>query len=281
MSMPDDAMPGQMAEDDNVKSGGPRSVIRVMDILDQLARAPTQLSLSYISEALDLPKTSTFNLLKALDKGGFISQEAGGYRLGPEAFRLASAISSQQSLPSLLRPVVENVARQCGETIILGVLADSGIEARYADVIESRSPLRFSVQIGDHRPLHCSTTGKLFLAHFAEKRFRAYLADVKRDAFTPRTITKKSDLITEISSIRKNLIAENIDGMVEGITSYGVPAYDHSGVMRAALVISGPDLRMRPKAREIKELLRSAGQEMSRLLNSPEQYPPAKVVELD
>jgi DNA-binding IclR family transcriptional regulator len=279
--MPDDAMLGQVADHDSGKSGGPRSVIRVMDILDQLARAPTPFSLSYISEALDLPKTSTFNLLKALEKGGYVSQEAGGYRLGPEAFRLASAISSQQSLPSLLRPVLENVARQCGETILLGELADSGIEARYADVIESRSPLRFTVQIGDLRPLHCSTTGKLFLAHFAEKSFRAYLSEIKREQYTPRTITKKSDLITEIASIRKKRVAENIDGMVEGITSYGVPAYDHDGVMRAALVISGPDVRMGPKASEIKELLLGAGREMSRLLNGSEQYPPSKIAELD
>lgn len=274
-------MPGRMVDDDNGKGGGPRSVIRVMDILDQLASAPTSLSLSFISDALDLPKTSTFNLLKALEKGGYVVQETGGYRLGAESFRLASAIASQQSLPALLRPVLESVARRCSETILLGVLADSGIEARYADVIESRSPLRFTVQVGDLRPLHCSTTGKLLLAHFSERRFRAYLAEVKREQYTPRTITRKAELVAEIAAVRKNVIAENIDGMVEGITSYGVPVYDHGGAMRAALVISGPDVRMGPKAADIRALLLEAGREMSRLLNSPGPYPPKTISELD
>lgn len=191
-----------------------------MDILDQLARAPTNVSLSYISDALGLPKTSTFNLLRALEKGGYIVQGAGGYKLGPEAFRLASAISTQQSLPGLLRPVLENVARQCGETIILGVIADNGVEARYADVIESRSPLRFTVQVGDLRPLHSSTTGKLFLAHFSKRRLGEYLSGIKLEKYTPRTITRKADLLAELAAIRKNVIADNIDGMVEGITSF-------------------------------------------------------------
>ncbi|MBN9259009.1 MULTISPECIES: IclR family transcriptional regulator [unclassified Mesorhizobium] len=274
-------MPRHGTDDESLKNGGPRSVTRVMDILDQLARVPTNLSLSYISDALELPKTSTFNLLKALEKGGYIVQEVGGYKLGPEAFRLASAISTQQSLPALLRPLLERVARQCGETIILGVLGESGIEARYADVIESRSPLRFSVQVGDTRPLHSSTTGKIFLAHFSRRRLQEYLTSVPREQYTPRTITKKAALVAEVDAIRKNLVAENIDGMVEGITSYGAPVYDHAGVARAALVISGPDMRMTPREQEIRDLLLQSAREMSRLLNCTEHYPPHHVAELD
>ncbi len=273
-----------MSLDDDEKAekpGGPRSAVRVMDILYELSRAPGRVSLAALSEGLDLPKTSVFSLLKALDKGGYVTQAPGGYELGPEAFKLGAAIAQHRVFPAFLRPTLQAVARRSGETVILGVLDDAGTGAVYVDVIESASPLRYSVKVGEVRPLYATTTGKIFLAHFSEKRLVDYLGAVKRVQFTPRTLTRKSDLLADIAEIRRTGFASNIDGMVEGTTSFGTAVYENRGRLVAALVVSGPQSRMQPRAGEIRKLAFEASAEMSRLLNFDGDYPPAIRQELE
>jgi len=272
-------MAGQ-SEDKASASGGPRSAIRVMDILNKLAHAPGGVPLARIYSALELPKTSTYSLLKALEHGGFIAQVDGSYRLGPEAFRLGAAIAQRRRFPEFVRPVIEKLARQSGETILLGVLDESGEEIKYVDVIESAQPLRFIVRVGDKRPLYSSTTGKILLAYFGEERLRAYLDSVERIAFTPRTLTDEAALRKEVAGIRAQVWAENIDGTTVGITSYGAPVFEDDRRLIAAVVIAGPEARMAPRADEMKSLALDAAGEMSRLLNCSESYPPAEVEEI-
>lgn len=262
------------------KNGGPLSAVRVMDILYEISQSPNSFSLSYLSDRLSLPKTSVFSLLKALDRGGYIEAVQGGYRLGSEAFKLGAAITQNRVFPNCVRPAFEAVAQDSGETVILGVLDDTGMEAIYVDVIESSQPLRFAVRIGDTKPLYSSTTGKIFLAHFSKNRLKDYLANIKPVQFTPRTLTNKASLLADLKSIRETGIADNIDGMVEGITSFGAPIYTNGNRLTAAIVISGPQTRMMPRVDKMKAIAQNAGREMSRLLNSPGSYPPEQIEEL-
>lgn len=268
-------------EDRSEKPGGPRSAVRVMDILYELANASGRISLAELSDVLKLPKTSVFSLLRALDKGGYIVQAPGGYELGPEAFKLGAAVMQHRVFPTFLHPTLEAVARQSGETVILGALDETGTGAEYIDVIESASPLRYSVRVGEVRPLYSTTTGKIFLAHFSERRLADYLGKTKREQFTPRTLTRKADLLADLADIRATGIASNIDGMVEGTTSFGAAVYENDRKLVAALVISGPQSRMMSRAPQLKEMAIEASREMSRLLNCVGPYPPSTPIVLD
>lgn len=261
-------------------SGGPRSAIRVMDILRELAHAPNGLPLTRIYSSLELPKTSTYSLLKALEHGGFIAQIDGGYRLGPEAFRLGAAIAQQRRFPEFVRPVIENLARETGETILLGVLDENGQEIKYVDVVESPQPLRFILKVGDRRPLYSSTTGKILLAYFDDERLRNYLDSVERVQFTKRTLTGEEELLADIARIRSQGWAENVDGTTEGITSYGAPVFEDDRRLIAVIVVAGPGARMSARARNLRALVVKAGEDMSRLLNCIQPYPPQDVEEI-
>lgn len=271
------------AEEKPDKANGPRAAVRVMDILYELAMTSGRGSLAELSDSLQLPKTSVFSLLRALHRGGYIVQRQGGYELGPEAFKLGVAIAQHRVFPAFLRPTLEELARKTGETIILGVLDQKGLGAEYVDVIESASPLRYSVKVGEIRPLYATTTGKIYLAHFAQARLNDYLARVKREQFTPRTLTDKAALLADLEAIRASGVATNIDGMVEGTTSFGAPIYENNARLAGAVVVSGPQSRMQQKTEAIKALVLEAAAEMSRLLNSSGPYPPVNrpTLELD
>jgi len=256
---------------------GPRSATRVMDILVELAKEPAGLPLARICGALKLPKTSTYSLLKALEHGEYVSQAGGKYVLGPESFRMAAAISQQRRFPELIRPIVENLARESGETVLVGVMDDNGVEIRYVDVCVSRSALRFIVGVGDKRPLYSSTTGKILLAYFARPRLEDYLANVKRVPFTSKTLVKRADILAEINLIRDQIWASNIDGTTEGITSYGAPIFENDRFVVGAIVIAGPEKRMQANAEAMRNSVLEAAAEASRLLNCKLGYPPASI----
>lgn len=252
-----------------------------MDILLALSQAPESLSLAEICEAVALPKTSAHSLLKALEQSGYVRRDGHGYALGAESFRVAEAISRRRRFPELLKPVVENLAKASGETVLVAILDENGIEIRYVDVCVSQNALRFIVKIGDKRPLYSSTAGKIFLAHFSPDRLANYLASVKRIPFTEKTLVRKADLLEEIASIQKQAWASNFDGTTEGITSFGAPFYENDNCLLGALVVAGPAYRMATREAEMHRLVMDAGKEASRLLNCGPAYPPATVGNID
>jgi IclR family acetate operon transcriptional repressor len=264
-----------------MKSIGPRSALRVLDILNLLSQSDTPHTLTSISEHLSLPKTSALSLLRMLEKGNYTTLQHNRYELGPEAFHLALAISRNRSFPGMLHASLEQLANTCGETCFLGSLCDNGIEVEYLDVIESANPLRYIVKVGDVRPLHSSTVGKITLAHFSDARLKEYFQTVERKRYTSMTITGEKELRKQIGQIRSEGFAENISAMIDGLSSFGVPVYSSDNRLAGAVVMSGPAHRMDPRKDEFREMLRAAGQQMSRLLNSMDIYPPKNVHLID
>src|SRR5262245_24344661 len=171
-----------------------------MDILQALAAEPEGLTLAKISDRLKLPKTSVFSLLRALEGGGYVRGHNGHYTLGNQAFRLGASLGQAQPFPKSARPVLEWLARETEETILLGVRSEEGHEISYVDVIESEKPLRFAVRVGNRRPLYCTAAGKAMLA-FLPKAFQTkYLAQTKFVKFTYDT-SSKEELVGQFPEI--------------------------------------------------------------------------------
>src|SRR2546423_244536 len=88
-------MPQKKVSDDGSdaeRAFGPRSVLRVMDILQALSTEPEGLTLAKLSEQLQLPKTSVFSLLKALEGGHYARGHDGRYTLGDQALKPGASL---------------------------------------------------------------------------------------------------------------------------------------------------------------------------------------------
>src|SRR5690349_5912200 len=81
---------------------GPRAMGRVLRLFKLLARQQRSgMSLTDLSTALDVPKSTLLGTLKPLAADGFLLAEGALYRLGPAAFRLAGTILTAWSAPEL------------------------------------------------------------------------------------------------------------------------------------------------------------------------------------
>jgi DNA-binding IclR family transcriptional regulator len=250
----------------------PRSPLRVMGVIEALAGAPDGLSLTGLSRGLDLPKTSVFNLLRALERDSYVVNVQGSYRLGMAAIRLGAMISGGVPLRRKIGTMLPVIAARCGETALLAVPAEDRQEVLYVDIADGPEAIRFAAVVGTRRPLHCTAAGQITLA-FRDAAFTEhYLRTASRKAYTPHTITDEADLRRIIDAVRRSGVVETRDQMVMGVWGFGAPVFDAGRRLVAAMMIAAPADRGRQKRAGLVATVRSAGEEMSRILGLAGPY---------
>lgn len=237
-----------------------------MQILALLAEHAEGMTLAKMSEALALPKTSVFSLLRSLESGGYVASSAGRHEIGPEALRLSAAIQRNQRFPNCARPALERLAQATDETVVIGVLSDDRKEVVYVDVIETTNALRYSVQIGARRALYASAVGQTVLAYMDPAEQQRYIDTVTFSKYTRQTISSKRALIMTLQQVRREGICMSVGGMVEGVTGIAAPIFDCNGAIFGGIAASAPSERMLANRPMIEAALRTAGEEVSRIL---------------
>ncbi|HJQ59144.1 MAG TPA: IclR family transcriptional regulator [Vineibacter sp.] len=250
----------------------PRSPGRVMGVIEALALRPDGLSLASLSRSLRLPKTSLFNLLRALEHDSYVVNAQGAYRLGPAALRLGSMIGGGAPGWRRIGVLLPALAARCGETALLAVPTEDRQEVLYVDIADGPEAIRFAAVVGTRRPLYNTAAGRIVLAYSDDAFVQAYLSAPHRRAYTPRTTTSRQALRTAIEQVRGSGIAETHDQSVVGLWGFGAPVLDADRRLVAAVMIAAPAERARPKRAALVSSLRRAGEEMSRILGLSGAY---------
>lgn len=250
-----------------------RSPLRTAQVLYELACSPSAVSLADLSVRLNLPKTSLFRLMKTLESGDYVIAAPGGYKIGAETLKLGAAIVHNREFPNCALPVMQSVSDDCGETIILGTMADNRTEVVYAEVLQATNPLRFISKAGSTNPLYGSASGQILLAHMPEKELNAYLASVQLVRHAPGTIETVKALREKLADIRDTGVSESLEGLVEGVYSVAAPIIDMTGKVVAGLSISAPSSRALRQKSKLRKLALRGGQEISRILGYSGSYP--------
>ena len=258
------------------KAAGPRAVLRVLDVLMALASRPGGSSLAELAPRLGVPKTSLHRLLRTLENGGYLTVQGNNYKLGSAAFHLASVIGSAApatAFPACARPVLEWLAHESRDTVMLGVLIEDQQEILYIDIIDSEASVRFSVPVGDRRPLYAAASGKAVLAFLKPEAQQAYLDAADFRKFTPYT-TGRDELAAELSEFRRSAVAFDSNGREVGASGLASPIFDSKGKAFASVSVAGLTDRIIANREQLSSLVRSAGERISRLLGFSGAYPP-------
>ena len=259
----------RMRPDDDRRLSSPQSVARVLHILDALCESPDPLSLAELSRLLSTPKSSLAALLRGLVEEDFVLLTDGTYRLGPGAFGLGSAlIEARRRLqsPELIRAGMRRLAARTGETVLLGVRDAGAKTLTYVDVIESQNAVRFAVSIGDRRPLYCTSGGRILLSAGTDGELRAYLKQLKPQAFTAHTELDKRRIKDAVVAARDRGVAQTVDQTADGVTGTAAVLRDASAAVLGTLIVAAPNSRLQTRAAELAQLVRDEAEEISRTL---------------
>jgi len=248
------------------RRAGPQSVGRIFSILDSIAGRRAGATLSELAVIAGAPKTSLVGLLAGLTAENCLVRDGSGrYGLGPRIHSLAMQAMAGRELFMLARPILIRLVEATGETAVIGALAPDADLAMYLDKVESANPIRYAVTVGERRDLYCTAVGKALLAHFEPARLKQYLKSSPRERFTSTTITSTTDLIAELSRIRREGIARTNGERVRGASGLAAPIFGSDGTVVAALLIAGPSERMRANTKSNERFLKNAAAECTRL----------------
>lgn len=242
--------------------------LRLLELLDQLARQSKPMALPEVVALTGWPKPTVHRMLAQLEGGGWLVREPDGrrYAMAPRLLRLAESVLSNSTQQGVRHAVLRQLVSEVGESCNLTAL--SGAEVVYLDRVEAAFPLRLELRPGTRVPAHCSASGKLFLAWMAARQRRALLDGLVLTRYTAHTLTERKALESELDAIRRDGYSVDAEEFVEGLVCVAVPVFapGHRKV-RCALALQAPAARMTlAQARLQLPRLQLAAQALARTL---------------
>lgn len=249
------------------KASGIRAVERAAVILRAFSPDAPELSVSELSRAVSLHKSTVHRLLTTLERTGFVVQDPATkrYRLGLPLFELGSLVVNTMEARRVARPYLEEVHRACGETVHLGILEDG--EVIYIDKIESTRRVRMYSQIGRRAPSHCTALGKVLLAQLPDASLSEVVERRGLRRYTSKTITSPKELRDHCALIRQQGYALDAGEHEELIQCAAAPVYDHTGKGAAAVSVTSVAAAMdQHRIAEYVALVQQAARKISEAL---------------
>lgn len=235
-----------MSRESDVEIDSPqiRSVAKALSILDLLARNGREMSLSEISGEMGSAKSTVHGLLVTLKDFHYVEQESfgGKYRLGIRLFEMGNIVANSWDVRRIAAPHIERLVDELEETVHLAVLNEDRV--LYIDKRESRRSIRIVSQVGMRLPAHCSGVGKALLAYLPPAQLQRLVASQGLPSFTSNTITDLRRLEEELELIRERGYAVDNEEIMEGLRCVAAPIRNNSGVVCAAISVSGPVARL-------------------------------------
>jgi IclR family KDG regulon transcriptional repressor len=175
-------------------SGTVQSIERALSLLEALEDSRGEVGIAELSKRVGLHVSTAHRILATLVARGYARQnpETGRYALGAKALHLAESYLGQMDLRRVVRPVLERLSQETGETANLVILDRR--EALYLDKVESPQSLRIFSRIGHRAPLHCTAVGKVLLAYRSKAQVDALLGRGPLERLTRHTITSVSQI---------------------------------------------------------------------------------------
>ena len=101
--------------------------------------------------------------------------------------------------------------------------------------------------LGATQDLYVTATGKSILAHQTQDTLNHYMNGLEIISHTPNTVKSKGELLSLLEKIREDGFSCDDEEAEIGLTCYAVPILSATGTAIAAISISGPTSRMRPR----------------------------------
>lgn len=238
-------------------------------ILKLLGRSPNGLKAADLARDLKIPVTTTLRIMTTLCLEELARKVEGRFELGPVLIQLGNAALAGTEIRELASPLLLRLTEITDETSHLAIPCDD--RALIVAVQDSPHPLRAASRPGFLAELHCSSTGKTFLAYLHRARIAEIIAASPPTARTPLTLTKLNDIKKEADLTRKRGFSLDNEEFNPGVRCLAAPVFDSDGTVVAAIGITAATVRF-PKERipEMAAKVRAVASELSRLMGYTE-----------
>lgn len=219
-----------------------KSLYKAIKLLDYFNDKQPERGISELAELSGMLRSSVYNILSTFEVCGIVEKDSqtNKYRLGLKIMALSNILSQNDIFAEVIRPFMENLSEETGETVFFATPYGSKIIYREATFPHQSISVR-AIR-GVIAPMYCTSLGKAILSCMKKENTERVIAEGLKP-FTPYTIIDANDFRNEIDKIR--LTGYSIDNMEHeyGIKCVGVPIQDDNGSVIGAISLSGPSLR--------------------------------------
>ena len=238
------------------------TILRVLNILDQVSTRDRPQSATEINHALGLPKATVHRVCNQLEQAGYLQRLDGKrYTPGPQLQTLAIGVLSQSPHRAQRHAILMSLSREIGETC--NIAYPDGSQMIYADRVETQWPLRLQLPVGTRVPVHCTASGKLYLSSLPRENRERLIRHLDLSAHTAHTIVEVEALKTELEAVRESGVGIDNEEFVDGMIALAVPIKEARGRFYAAVAFHAPVVRMSlDSAREYIPRLQQAADDL-------------------
>ncbi|MBN2402617.1 MAG: IclR family transcriptional regulator [Spirochaetes bacterium] len=210
-----------------------------MQILDTFSAEKKALSLTQLSQNLNLPRATVLRLCSTLVKYRFLKQDPKlkQYSLDLRLFELGSIVFNSFSLRTIASHHLSQLQIRIGATIFLGIIDND--ELLYIDKIDDpENPITFTSKIGTRRAPFWGMVGPAIMAYFPESEIERILQKFPLKPTAKKSFIKKEELLEYLRRIRKQGYAFDDERAMDGISGIAAPVYNLSGKVIGAVGVA-------------------------------------------
>ncbi|HMD88704.1 MAG TPA: IclR family transcriptional regulator [Anaerolineaceae bacterium] len=220
-----------------------KTIDRFVEILDFFAQGHEAVSLTELSDHLNLPKSTLHRFLTGLESHGIVRRDPNDkkWRLGYHLFVWGLAAAESTTLREVAKPFMTELVVTSGETVILTVYQDH--EVLCIDMIETSHTLRLKMEIGAQRAAHAGASSKVLIAYLSDDEVMAIVKEKGLPKLCTNTITDVNELKAELARIRALGYADSLEETDPGAWGVATPIRDWKGQVVGAIGLAGPTMR--------------------------------------
>jgi DNA-binding IclR family transcriptional regulator len=245
--------------------GGSRSVRRALEIFEFLLQLGGPTTIGEIVSALQIPKSTAYELVRTLSDSGYIEpSRRGGIFLGRKLFELGMAYRAQVDLLRDGSQIVEELRDQSGETVQLSVLENDMMLVLLKE--EGSHPVRIISRVGSRVPVNWAASGRLLVSDMDDNALTSLLEKSVRQSPTGRATTDIPKFIQQVRKFRKQGYASELNETNEHAGCVAAPVIDGTGKCVAAISIVAPEHRLKQNRDLLTQQVRAAAATLSQRL---------------
>ena len=227
------------------------------EILSVMKRTQGPVTLAQLERQLDRTKSLIFRVLRELEQAELLYRDSHGqYRVGIEAFGMATAYLNASGFEEGVRSVLLELADEAKETVNLGVLR--GAEVTYLMKYLGPNSYVSISRVGGSVPANCVAMGKVLLAQLSDEEVAARFPEPLPRLTTHSLVTLR-DLLDELAQVREQGYAWDRQEAALGRSGLAlVVPFGDQRYPRAGVSISTSEEQFEDRRAQLLQLLRSA-----------------------